>query len=405
MTDSIEIRKSYKYRLYRCDQKDRKLRHKLFVASTVWNHFIALQRRYYRLTGKYIALTKMNNHVLKLRKTQRFVLWMDLHSQACQDVCKRVDEAYQRFFKGLAKGRPKFRKAKKYRSFTFPQSGYTLVKYNHNQPKADGKFTRVCSTIQIDGIEYRFVQHRPMNGQVKTLTIKRDAVGRLWLFFSVVEQLTIQDEARTGKSGGFDFGLKTFLTDDEGRGHSSPQFYLQTLDTTRRLHRQLSRKVEGSKRYKRARRALAKHSDHVANVRRDHHFKLVHQLCQEYDVLYFEDLNLEGMKRLWGRKVSDLGFGRFLEILEWVAFKQGKQVVKIDRWYPSTQICHVCDHPNPHITLRDREWTCPNCRTHHRRDHNAAMNIKTAGASAGYRSASKPKVSLRRRVDGRRPQL
>jgi len=119
MAEYITVRKSYKYRLYRCDKKDRKLRHKLFVASTVWNHFVALQRRCYRLTGKYVCLNRMNTHVLKLRQTRRFALWRNLHSQVCQDVCRRVDDAYQRFFKGLAKGRPKFRKAKKYRSFTF----------------------------------------------------------------------------------------------------------------------------------------------------------------------------------------------------------------------------------------------------------------------------------------------
>src|SRR5690349_15214825 len=110
MSNSIDVHKSYKYRLYRCDKKDRKLRHKLFVAATIWNHFIALQRRYYRLTGKYISLKEMYHHVLRLRKTQRFDLWMGLHSQVCQDVCRRVDDAYQRLFKGLAKGRPKFRK-------------------------------------------------------------------------------------------------------------------------------------------------------------------------------------------------------------------------------------------------------------------------------------------------------
>ena len=87
-----EVRKTYKYRLYRCDRKDKKLRHKLFVASTVHNHFIALQRRYYKLTGKYISYNRMSTHVLKLRKTRRFTLWRDLHSQACQDVCRLIFE-------------------------------------------------------------------------------------------------------------------------------------------------------------------------------------------------------------------------------------------------------------------------------------------------------------------------
>ena len=86
MVSLIEVRKTYKYRLYRCDKKDRKLRHKIFVASCIWNHFIALQRRYYRFTGKYITYPEMSVHVLKLRKRIRFVLWRDLHSQVCQEV-------------------------------------------------------------------------------------------------------------------------------------------------------------------------------------------------------------------------------------------------------------------------------------------------------------------------------
>ncbi|MBZ0275693.1 MAG: transposase [Anaerolineae bacterium] len=379
MSHSITVRKSYKYRLYRCDRKDKKLRHKLFVASTIWNHFIALQRRYYRLTGKYITLNQMNNHVLKLRRMRRFVLWRDLHSQACQDVCRRVDDGYQRFFNGLAKGRPRFRKAGKYRSFTFPQSGYQMVQYNHNQPKGKDKFTRARSTIRIDGVEYKFTQHRPMQGQIKTLMVKRDTVGRLWLVFSVVDEMTIE-KVSTGKSGGFDFGLKTFLTDDEGRSHSSPLFYTQNLDRTRRLHRALSRKVAGSKRHKRAQQALARHSEAVANARLDHHFKLAHELCNEYDVLCFEDLNLQGMKALWGRKVSDLGFAQFLRVLEWVALKRGKQVIKIDRFTLTTKTCSGCGQKHD-LTLRDRTLHCE-CGLVIDRDHNAAINIKTAGASA-----------------------
>src|SRR5260221_3112714 len=171
-SNSTEVYKQYKYRLYRCDKKDRPLRHKLFVASTIWNHFIALQRRYYTLSGKYISLYDMRKHVLKLRKTKQFALWKDLHSQACQDVCLRVDDAYMRFFKGLVKGRPRFRKAKKYSSFTFPQSGYVVS----------------CHTVKIDGTLYKFVKHREMGGQVKALTVKRDSVGGLWLVFRGLEK-------------------------------------------------------------------------------------------------------------------------------------------------------------------------------------------------------------------------
>lgn len=384
--DSITVQKMYKYRLYRCDKKDRRLRDKLFVASTVWNHFVALQRRHYRLTGKYISLHDMNQHVLKLRKRPAFVLWQDLHSQVCQNVCRRVDDAYQRFFKGLAKGRPKFKKARKYSSFTFPQSGY----------KVDG------NRLTIDGTKYKFVKHRKIGGQIKTLTVKRDPVGRLWLIFSVVEEQVIL-KSSTGKSGGFDFGLKAFLSDDEGRGYTSPQFFAQNIRKTRRLKRHLSHKVEGSHRYKRAKRMLSKHSADVANKRLNHHFQLAHHLCDQYDTLYFEDLNLQGMKALWGRKVSDLGFSSFLSILEWVALKRGKSVVKIDRFTPTTKVCSNCGKRH-HLTLRDRVLVCE-CGLTIDRDHNAAINIKTTGTSVGYRSERKTRVRLRSRVDDRSPRL
>src|SRR6266851_10530768 len=387
MTNSIEVRRTYKYRLYRCDKKDRKLRHRIFVASTIWNHFIALQRRYYRLSGKYISYEIMSSHVLKLRKTKRFALWQGLYSQCCQDVCRRVDAAYQRFFKGVAKGRPKFRKARKYASFTFPQSGYTVQ----------------GNTVRIGGTKYKFVLHRPLGGKVKTLTVKRDKLGRLWLVISVTEKILIP-ETSTGQSGGFDFGLKDFLVDDQDIHHDSPQFFKKELRKTKQLNRDLSRKVEGSKGYQQARRALAKHQADIANQRRDYHFNLAHLLCDGLDTLYFEDLNLAGMKALWGRKVSDLGFASFVGILEWVAFKRGKTVHKIGRWERTTGKCSLCEHEQS-LELRERTFHCQNCGLIIGRDHNAAINIKRAGASARYQSDTKTRVRLRSRVDGRSPRL
>jgi putative transposase len=225
----------------------------------------------------------------------------------------------------------------------------------------------------------------------------------LWLVFTVEETLQINTKVSTGKSGGFDFGLKTFLVDDEGRGYTSPQFFKQGLRKTRKLSREHSRKTEGSNRRKRARRTLARHHAHMVNKRRDHHFKLAHQLCDEYDVLYFEDLNLTGMKKWWGRKVSDLAFGSFLEILEWVALKRGKTVIKIDRFERTTQKCSNCEREHA-LTLKDRTLRCV-CGLVIDRDHNAALNVKAAGASAACGSDRKPKIRLRQRADRRSPRL
>src|SRR5262249_4240921 len=137
----------------------------------------------------------------------------------------------------------------------------------------------------------------------------------------------------------------------------SPLFFARGLRQTKQLHHNLSRKVESSNAYMQARRALAKHAADIANQRRDFHFKLAHLICDDLAVLCFEDLNLVGMKALWGRKVSDLGFAQFLDILDWVAFKRGKLVVKIDRFTPTTKVCSACGQHH-YLTLRDRTLNC-----------------------------------------------
>jgi len=115
---------------------------------------------------------------------------------------------------------------------------------------------------------------------------------------------------------------------------------------------------------------------------------LAHDLCATYDTIYLEDLELRGMASLWGRKVADLGFGRFVQILHQAAAKHGTHVHHIDRFFPSTKLCHVCGNLNAFITLRDRAWTCA-CGTTHQRDRNAARNIYREGASSHLQGGCK----------------
>jgi putative transposase len=144
--------------------------------------------------------------------------------------------------------------------------------------------------------------------------------------------------------GGFDFGCKTFLTDDEGRQYHLPQFYRANLTEIARIYRALSRKQQGSHNREKARRSLAKAYRLLVNRRRDFWFKLANRLLAEYDVLCFEVLNIEGRKRIWGRKVSDLGFSEFISILEVKASILGKTIIKINRFDQSSQICSECGY-------------------------------------------------------------
>ncbi len=125
---------------------------------------------------------------------------------------------------------------------------------------------------------------------------------------------------------------------------------------------------------------VRKHED-VVNRRSDWFWKLAHDLTTHFDVLCFETLNLKGMQCLWGRKISDLAFGEFLQILEWVATKKGKQVVFIDQWYPSSKTCSNCGHVLKELDLSVREWRCPSCQSINGRDENAAKNICAVGVS------------------------
>ena len=183
-----------------------------------------------------------------------------------------------------------------------------------------------------------------------------------------------EPNSRRVESRSFDFGLKTFLTCSDGSKIESPQFLKQSLNLIKTASRQHSQKRKGSSNRERARLNLVRKHEDVVNRRSDWFWKLAHDLTNWFDVLCFETLNLKGMQRLWGRKISDLAFGEFLQILEWVAKKKGKQVVFIDRWYPSSKTCSECGHVLNKLDLSVREWRCPSCGSINGRDENAAKN-------------------------------
>jgi putative transposase len=190
-----------------------------------------------------------------------------------------------------------------------------------------------------------------------------------------------ETQFETSRIAGFDFGLKTFLTGSDGSKIESPQFLKQSLNAIKKASRQHSKKRQGSANRERARKNLVRKHEDVVNRRSDWFWKLAHELTDKFDVLCFETLNLKGMQRLWGRKISDLAFGEFLQILQWVAQKKHKQVVFIDRWYPSSKTCSHCGHILKELDLSVRQWRCPSCQSVHGRDENAAINIQAVGAS------------------------
>ena len=230
------------------------------------------------------------------------------------------------------------------------------------------------------GHTYKYVNHRPFVGMIKTLTGKRTKVGEFYIYLSVIREWP-DIPSRTGNAVGLDFGMKHFLTLDNGKTIDSPQWYASALKDLRNAHRAVSRCQKGSNNRRRTLQHLERIHTQVRNRRRDWFFKLANDLVRLYTVICIEDLNMDGMKHLWGRKVSDLAYGEFIQILEWVAHKNCSIVVKVDRWLPSSKACHFCGTVNTNLTLTDRRWICEDCGGTLDRDTNAAINIREAGIS------------------------
>lgn len=365
--------KTYKFKLYK-SKKNKHLDDSINIAASIWNYCIAMHRHYYKAFGKHLSANKLMKHITKVKKTLH-PEWKALGSQAIQDVVQRVDRSYKAFFDHVKQKRhgrkspPSFKKRSRYSSFTLKQAGYAFHEGNR---------------ITIMGREYKYCKSRPVEGTIKTLTVKRNALGEIYLII-VTKQESNDIYLRAGKAAGMDFGLKHFLNLDDGSVIDSPQWYKSSLKELRAAHRAVSRCQKGSNNRKRAIRNLERVYQRISNRRRDWLFKLANQLVGEYAIICIEDLNLDAMKRLWGRKVSDLAFAEFVSILEWVARNAGSTVVKIDRWAPSSKACHVCGTVNAKLTLKQRCWECDCCHTILDRDTNAAINIKRLGlAQLGY---------------------
>ena len=365
------------YKLFRAP-RNRHLRRKTWIAHTIWNYFLGWQRTRYALGLPYLSYKEMSGEFTILRKShpEMFSHWRELDSWAARQVLKRLDEGYQRFFTKIAKRPPKFRSFRKPYSFTMCPSGYKFA-----DPVAGEKgFGIYSDRVTIMGRTYRFNLSRPIFGTIKTVTIKEDA--NLAIFICLLLRIIKQSHLKpmTGNAAGFDMGVKTMLTCSNGKQYESPHFYTESIDNVRTANRNLSTKQRGSHNRERARQHNARMHRKVKRQREDEHWKLALELVRRFDVLFFETLNLDGMKRLWGRKVSDIGFYAFLQKVKWQAKKRGKHVECIDQWQLTTSVCHICD-TRVSLELSDRRWTCQHCDTHHDRDINAAINILKVGAS------------------------
>ena len=370
------MKKTYKFKLYKRKQT-KHLDPIIDICGEIWNFCIREHRLFYQFEGGFLNKFALQKQITKLKKKSHYSHWNKVPSQAIQDITDRIDRAYKLFFRniklGIPTSPPKFKKISRYSSFTLKQAGYALLEKDRK--------------IKIIDKIYPYFQSRLIEGTIKTLTVKRTFLG-FYIYLTTDQDIVFPrfDLNRSGNSVvGFDFGLRenkengspysqTFLISSNGNDLEMSLFLRKSLMELSLLQSKYSRKKTRN-----TRRKLNRCHEKVKNQRKDMHWKLAHGLTNEYDILFFETLNLEEMFEECKKKIYDLGFASFLNILKYLAILKGKLVHQIDQWFPSSKRCNICGWIYEDLKSNETRWVCKNCGMDHNRDRNASFNILEQG--------------------------
>ncbi len=356
--------KAFKYRLYPTKPQARDLERTLELCRQLYNAALQERRDAYRKAGRSVGFYEQKRHLPEIRA--ELPEYKGIHSQVLQDVIQRVDRAFQGFFRRVKQGQkpgyPRFKGKGRYDSFTFPQAGSTGIKVQEGGKRV---FIHGIGSVKVK-------LHRPLEGRIKTATVKRE--GEYWyvVFICEVDPKPLPSNDR---AVGIDLGTNPhFLVTSEGEMVEAPRYYQKAQARLARKQRELSKKKRGSSRWKRVKRELAKLHRKIANQRKDFHHKIARRLVNAYGTIVHEDLNVAGLARGYLSKgVLDAGWEQFLQILAYKAEEAGRRVVRVDPKYTS-QECPVCGHREKR-PLWVREYTCSACKTPLHRDVAAARNI------------------------------
>ena len=366
--------RAYKYRIYPTEEQ------KVLFAKTfgccrfVYNWALNLRIEAYKQGKKYVAYKEVQDRMVnELKKENQWLT--EVNSQSLLNSIRNLDTAYKNFFRNTkAVGFPRFKSRKSKQSFQCPQHcNVDFVKGTITIPKAK---------------DIPAVLHRRFKGVVKTVTVNMTPSGKY--FASVLVDTSMQEmkpsEPMRDTTVGIDLGIKSLAVCSDGRTFGNPKNLRRSLDRLKLLQKRLSRKQKGSANRNKARIRVARLQEHIANSRKDSLHKITHALTHDNQVrtICMEDLNVKGMQRNHhlAQAVGDASFGMFLTMLEYKCSWYGVNLIKIDRFAPSSKTCGKCGYIYKGLKLSERSWTCPECGTHHDRDFNAACNIKEFGLKA-----------------------
>jgi putative transposase len=359
------MRKAAKVRLYPTPKQKQLLARQFGCSRFWWNKALAWQYEYRSTQGRWLKRTELNAMLPGLKKE---LPWLsDCYSQVLQATTKHLEQAMKNWFEGRAK-KPRFKAKKNKQSISFPQN----VKVVDNYLKVPS----------IGLVKAKFTQ--PIEGKVKTVTISVTPSGKYYAAIGLDLGDVETEQSTEGQITGLDLGLKDYVTCHNGTDTYSvrhPKWLKKHERNLRYQQKKLSRRKKGSNRRNKARRLVARVHEKLSNARQDFLHKLSRTITDESQVIVVENLNIRGMvkNRKLSKAIAQSGWGLFLNFLSYKLERKGGVLVEIDRFFPSSKMCSNCGHIHQELELKDREWICSQCCTHHFRDENASYNIRNEG--------------------------
>lgn len=373
----MEQLKAYNFRIYPTEEQA------IFFAKT----FGCVRKVYNLMLDERIKAYQVmkNDPSQKLKKPtpakykNDYPYLKEVDSLALANAQLNLDKAYNNFFRDKRVGFPNFK------SKSSPVQSYTTNNQNGTISLVDNKYIKLPKLKSL----VRIKLHRQPQGTIRSATISRHASGNYSLSLLCKEE--IPELPKTNAAIGIDLGITDFAILSDGQKIDNPRFTAEMEQKLKREQRKLSRrgmrakkagkKLSEAKNYQKQKRKVARLHEKVKNQRNDFLNKLSTDLIKNHDVICIEDLHTKGLLRnhKLSKHISDVSWSSFVTKLQYKANWYGREIIKVDRWYPSSQICSSCEHKDGKKALHIREWTCPACHTRHDRDINASINILNEG--------------------------